>query len=160
LVGQFLRTGDNFNDRQNTNEFTFVAPVAGLYPFRLVHWQNNLGANVAWYSIDSATGNRVLINDPSDPAAIKAFRTSTVPREPYLGEVNPPPGAAGVAATVAITALLGDDDVAVNQGSVRLFLNGAAAPATVSKNGKWTSVTFNPNATRTTVTNTVRLVYG
>ena len=160
LVGQFLRTGDNFNDRQNTNEFTFVAPVAGVYPFRLVHWQNFSGAALAWYSVDEATGQRILINDLSNPAAIKAYRVSTLKREPYVAEVSPSPGAAGVAASAPITVVIGDDDLAVKQGSIQLSLNGTKVTPTISKSGKLTTVVYTPNATRTTVTNILQLVYG
>jgi hypothetical protein len=159
LVGQFLRTGDNFNDRQNTNEFTFVVPVTGVYPFRLVHWQNFSGANLAWYSVDAATGAHILINDPTDARSIKAYRVSNIPREPYLAEVSPAPGAAGVAASAPITVVLGDDDLAVKQGSIQLSLNGTKVAPTTAKNGKFTTLSYNPNATRSAVTNDVHLVY-
>jgi hypothetical protein len=160
LVGEFVRTGDNFNTRQNTNQFTFLAPVDGVYPFRLVHWQNNLGANLAWYSVDAASGDKILINDPADVRSIPAYRVSTLKREPYIGEVSPPPGAAGVAANAPIVVVLGDDDLKVNPSSIQLFLNGAkVTPASVSANAGFTTVLYNPNATRATVTNTVEVVY-
>ena len=48
VVGQFVRTGSNFGDTQNTNEFTFVAPTDGVYPFRLVHWQTHQTSDLGW----------------------------------------------------------------------------------------------------------------
>ncbi|MDB6037952.1 MAG: hypothetical protein JWM99_1793, partial [Verrucomicrobiales bacterium] len=159
VVGQFQRTGDNFNDRENTNEFTFLAPVTGVYPFRLVHWKNFSGATLAWYSVDPTNGQRILINDPSDARSIKAYRASTVPREPYVAEVSPLPGGQGVAATTPIIAVIGNDDLAVNKSSIKLFLNGAQVTPAISTNGNFTTVLYNPNASRTTATNDVQLVY-
>ncbi len=159
LVGQFQRTGDNFNDRENTNEFTFVAPVTGLYPFRLVHWKNFSGATLAWYSVDTATGDRILINDGTDPRAVKAYRATSVPREPYVAEATPSPGAEGVAATTPFTIVLGNDGLAVKPSSIQLLLDGAPVTPTLTQNGNLTTVLYNPNATRTTVTNTLELIY-
>ena len=56
--------------------FNFYAETAGLYPFRLVWFQTRGGAHVQWYSADPATGAPIaLINDTSNPASIKAYRT-------------------------------------------------------------------------------------
>ena len=158
LVGQFVRTGSNFSDRQNTNEFTFVAPVSGVYPFRLLHWQVNGHADLGWYYVNSATGERFAINDPA--GTIPAFRVSTVQREPYVAEVSPAPGGAGFSATTPIKVVLSDDDLAVASGSIKLFLNGTqVTPNSITKAGAVTSILYNPNASRTAVTNTMTLVY-
>jgi len=158
VVGQFVRTGSNFSDSQNTNEFNFVAPVAGVYPFRLVHWQNNKGSDLGWYYVDQSTGNRTLINDPA--GAISAYRVSTVAREPYVAEVYPVPGGSGFPASAPIEIVLSDDDLQVASGSIKLSLNGTAVtPNSVTKSGKLTTVVYNPNALRSTVTNIVQLVY-
>ncbi len=55
-------------------EFEFIAPVSGLYPFRLLYYEGTGGADVEFYSIDPATGLPTLINDPGNPNAIKAYR--------------------------------------------------------------------------------------
>jgi len=158
LVGQFVRTGSNFNDTQNTNEFNFLAPVAGIYPFRLVHWQNYESADLGWYYVDPSTGARILINDPT--GSVPTYRVSTVKREPYVAEVYPVPGGSGFPANDAIEVVLSDDDLEVGAGSIKLYLNGApVTPNSVNKSGKLTTVIYNPNATRTTVTNAVQLVF-
>lgn len=158
VVGQFVRTGSNFNDSQNTNEFNFVAPVAGIYPFRLIHWQNNQGSDLGWYYVDPSTGNRTMINDPA--SSIPAYRVSNVPREPYVAEVYPAPGGSGFAANTPIQVVLNDDDRQVGSGTIKLYLNGTqVTPNSISKSGKITTVTYNPNASRTTVTNNVQVVY-
>jgi hypothetical protein len=67
-----------FHNGGPANEtFDFVAPQSGLYPFRMV-WYERGGAGYAeWFSVDIATGERTLINDPAQPKAIKAYRTVT-----------------------------------------------------------------------------------
>jgi len=159
IVGESQRTGDNFNDRENTNEFTFLAPVTGIYPFRLVHWKNFSGATLVWYSVDTFSGDRILINDPNDDRSVKAYRASTVAREPYIAEISPLPGGQGVAATTPITIVLGNEDKLVNRTSIKLYLNGTQVTPTISTNGNFTTILYNPNASRTVATNDVRLVY-
>ncbi|PYJ05165.1 MAG: hypothetical protein DME25_08890, partial [Verrucomicrobia bacterium] len=55
-------------------QFTFVAPVSGLYPFRLLYYEGQGGADCEFYSFDFDTGERVLINDPASANSIKAYR--------------------------------------------------------------------------------------
>ena len=53
---------------QRRNGFTVVAPVEGVYPFRLVYWQTTRLAILEWYLVlnpGTDTEQRVLINDPS-----------------------------------------------------------------------------------------------
>jgi hypothetical protein len=158
LVGAFVRTGSNFNDTQNTNEFNFVAPVSGIYPFRLVHWQTHQTADLGWYYFDQSTGKRILINDPA--GSLTAYRVSTIQREPFVAEVYPVPGGLGFPADAPIEIVLSDDDLQVATNSIKLSLNGVkVTPNSISKSGKLTTIVYNPNATRTSVTNNVQLVY-
>ena len=55
--------------------FGFVVPQAGVYPFRLVHYQARGGSSLRWFSVD-ANGEQILINDPDNSNALKAYRTS------------------------------------------------------------------------------------
>jgi hypothetical protein len=161
LVGQYVRTAPAFNSQANTNTFTFVAPVSGVYPFRLVHWQNGATftpqADLAWYYVDPVSGNNVLINDPA--SSITAYRVSTIQREPYMAEVYPAPGGQGFAPTDPIKVILSDDNLHVGAGSITLYLNGVQVTPSIGKTNSLTTVLYNPNASRTTVTNNVQLVY-
>src|SRR5213075_50266 len=121
LVGQFTRTGSNFSDTQNTNEFNFVVPVTGVYPFRLVHWQTHQTSDLGWYYVDQSTGKRTLINDPT--GSIHAFRVSSIQREPFVAEVYPVPGGLGFPADAPIEVILSDYDLQVANGSIKLALN-------------------------------------
>lgn len=56
--------------------FGFAVPAPGVYPFRLVAGQQTGEASLEWFSI-LPNGTKVLINDPSDPNSLKAFRART-----------------------------------------------------------------------------------
>jgi hypothetical protein len=166
VVGQYVRTtiGSTFTTGGNTNTFTFIPPVTGVYPFRLIHWApapaagGTSGAELAWYYVDPATTNTILINDLVD-GTIAAYRASTIPREPYVAEVSPTPGGNGFPSTAPIVVVLSDDDLKVGSGSVKLYLDGAQVTPIITKTNTLTTVTYIPNALRTTVTNELELVY-
>jgi hypothetical protein len=69
VVGSFEGAREPFN-----SIFGFVVPAAGIYPFRLVYYQGGGGAALRWFSV-SDTGAQILINDPDNDSALKAFRT-------------------------------------------------------------------------------------
>jgi len=52
--------------------FSFVIPQPGLYPIRLVWYNGGGGANLEFFSYDN-NGNKIPINDPNNPASIKAY---------------------------------------------------------------------------------------
>ena len=56
--------------------FGFNVPQAGLYPMRLVYYQARGGGSVRWFSV-TPSGEQILINDPENPVALKAFRSTT-----------------------------------------------------------------------------------
>lgn len=71
--------------------FDFVVPEAGLYPFRFLWYERGGAAHGEWFSVDVATGQRVLINDLSQPGAVPAFKD---------------PGGAGAAPGVEVSVSL------------------------------------------------------
>jgi len=52
--------------------FSVNVPQAGLYPVRLVYYNGGGGANLEYFSYDDS-GNKIPVNDPNNPAAIKAY---------------------------------------------------------------------------------------
>jgi hypothetical protein len=64
-------------DRGNgtPSTYQFIVQTNGLYPVRLLYWQGRFGGNVEFYSINRTNGVATLINDPGNPAAIKAYPT-------------------------------------------------------------------------------------
>ncbi|MCI0348874.1 MAG: hypothetical protein L0Z53_05555, partial [Acidobacteriales bacterium] len=54
----------------------FAVPEAGIYPLRLVSGQGAGAASLEWFSI-LPDGTKVLINDTSNPNALRTFRART-----------------------------------------------------------------------------------
>lgn len=82
--GYKLSSGRSPNDKEPILAFhnggpanetvDFVVTQAGLYPFRFVWYERGGNAFAEWATEDFANPeNRVLINDPNSPTAIKAF---------------------------------------------------------------------------------------
>ena len=64
-----------FHNNGTANEtFEFVAPKAGLYPFRIVWYERGGAAEFEIFSVNRITGERLLINDPA-VGSVKAFRS-------------------------------------------------------------------------------------
>src|SRR4051812_3938768 len=163
-IGEFERNAPPFTgNTHNENTFQVNAPVAGLYPIRIVYWQTGNGANLQFYTIDEATGDRVLVNDTANDArALKSYIDSNVANAngPYVAEVSPAPGSAGNSASAPVTALIVDGAATVQTSNVKLFLNNAAVtPQTLTKTGNKITLKYDPNATRPDVVNTVRLEF-
>lgn len=63
--------------------FGFAVAEPGLYPFRLVAGQEGGNANLEWFTVQP-DGTRILLNDDSNPNALRTFRarneTTTPPR--------------------------------------------------------------------------------
>jgi hypothetical protein len=85
-----LRSGASFTDpnalvlgvkTSGTYDGTFdvIAEATGLYPFRLVWFERGGGAHLELFTVDPATGDRLLVNDPAQPRAIRAFREVAQP---------------------------------------------------------------------------------
>ncbi len=68
-----LESANNDNGT-GTTEFDFVVPTAGVYPFRLIFFQNTGLCDLEWYSVNRTTGARTLINSAT-PGSVKAYMT-------------------------------------------------------------------------------------
>jgi len=65
--------------------FDIYVQQAGTYPMRLVWDNGNGGANIEWFSVDLETGEKYLINDSTQPEALKAYRgAATVQTPPQI----------------------------------------------------------------------------
>ena len=149
-------------NQHSENTWSVSAPVAGLYPFRILQWQTGHGSSFTFYTIDAATGDRVLVNDLTDPRAIKAFTdsTSAVATGASVAEVSPAPGSAGNSAAAPITALIVDGSTTVATSGVKLYLNGVqVTPQSLTKTGSKVELSYSPNASRTDKANLARLEY-
>ncbi len=90
---------DSFKQFGNVDTLAgFAVPAPGVYPLRLVAGHEGLpgrgntgAANLDWFSF-KADGTKVLVNDPSDPEALKTFRARSAGAVPKL---DPPAAAPG-----------------------------------------------------------------
>ncbi|MEI6342003.1 MAG: hypothetical protein WCR07_08600 [Verrucomicrobiota bacterium] len=161
-IGEFERFAPPFKaDSRNENQWTVNVTAPGLYPMRLVYWQNGRGAALQWYTVTS-DGTRILLNDTSDPRGLRVFRSNSNVEAsgPYVAEVTPSPGSDGNKASSPVTAIIIDGASTVATSGVKLTLNGAAVtPQSLSKSGNKISLQYDPNASRTTANNAVALTY-
>ncbi len=115
------------------NLVTLHAPVSGLYPFRLLHWQTGFGSLLFLFSVDPSTRERILLNDPSDSRALKVYseaRDSQI-LQACVGEVNPFPGASGVKPGAPVKLVLLQATPEIHEGTQKLFINDTlVAPRT------------------------------
>ena len=100
-VAEFQRIARPFaSDQHIENRWTVEAPVAGIYPFRMVYWQTGRAANLQWYNItgSGATEDRLLVNDTVLPfrdqglSAIPPFQSPTPPTSPKSARCPDRPG--------------------------------------------------------------------
>jgi hypothetical protein len=133
------------NGRATAVKFSFVAPQAGIYPFRLV-WENGGGgSHLKWYSLNSS-GNPVLINDLANSGipAYRALPAGTV-SEPVVAGVSPLVGyhSQKLANTNLYLALL-DGTHTLNDSSISLTIDGkpvTGAHLTTQRQGSYLTVT-------------------
>jgi hypothetical protein len=55
--------------------FDFAVTTAGVYPFQLIYFESGGSASCELFSVDLASNTKILVNDLSNPKAIKSFQT-------------------------------------------------------------------------------------
>lgn len=71
-----------------------VVTDSGYYPVRLLWGENGGGAQLEFYFVDFATGNKILVNDlTTGPTAIAAYQDPAALTRPYVVSVAPRTGA-------------------------------------------------------------------
>lgn len=78
-----LRLGERDVAGAAENTFTIYVPAAGVYPLRVVQNQGGGGGSLEWFTL-SDTGTKILLNDTTNPASLKAFRARTVSTPPTV----------------------------------------------------------------------------
>ncbi|MBP8261956.1 MAG: hypothetical protein KA118_20070 [Verrucomicrobia bacterium] len=158
-VGRFTRVVGGHNNWENSNEFNIVALLSGVYGFRLVYFQTGQEAKLVWYSVDPSTGERVHLNLPGDPRAIRVRREGTLPEagDPALVQITPAPFGSGVPLHEPLHVLIDDGVQAVNPDSVRLWINQVEVQPLVERAEPRSGVRYTPPAGGWLPTNLVRL---
>ncbi len=164
LVGEYQRTVTSpfGGNQQNTNFFQISVPQDGIYPFRIVYWQTTRGSLLHFFNV-LPSGQFVLVNDPNSVDAVEGYATVANGGRatgPYVAEVSPVPGASGIPATEPIRVLLGDGVNAIQDSSVRLYLNNVqVTPQSIVRAGDKLGLRYDPSATRTVLSNLVRVEF-
>ena len=168
-VAEFSRNGPPFPNGTelnagNRNEFTVNVPQAGVYPLRLVYWQQTARAMLEWYIVkdpDGPSEERVLINGGNGaPAAFRSVTNAPASVGPFIAEVSPLPDAAGVPSNQPVEILLADGTTTVADASIKLFLNNTqVTPQEQKRVGTRIVIAYTPNAARPNPQNQLRLEF-
>jgi len=143
--------------------FSFYVSQPGFYPVRAI-WENGGGgSNIELFSVKD-DGTFVLVNDGATAGAIKFYQASSVIL-PYVASVSPEPGLFAENRTVnansALKVVLVDGSSAkIDQGSIKLTLNGTPVTPVISTGGKSTTVSYDNSVNLLPVgTNTASITY-
>ncbi|MDP7356800.1 MAG: hypothetical protein QF828_00055, partial [Pseudomonadales bacterium] len=132
----------NVGDPQN-RKFDIYVGEAGLYPFRVLFWENTGPAHIEIYSM--VDGERVLINDPDVAGSIKAFAPKGVTLDEtttdraatgraYIESLSPVADAFGTDKNIRIT-LVNGSLTSLNEGSVKFSYDGEVVSHSVDSDG-------------------------
>ena len=120
----------------STSLFNFFVEEAGLYAFRLTWYEDGGGANCEWW-MQTADGERILINDDSNSDAVVAYvfpTQSGLPGliEPGVAGFTPGNGATGIPAYQDFSVSLVNSGEPIDEASLTLSINGEAKEVSVS----------------------------
>lgn len=137
--------------------FNIYIPEPGYYHFRLL-WENGGGgAAVEWFTVKD-DGTKVLINDATDPDAIKAYMYAAT-AAPYVKEVIPAPNATNVRNDSQIKFVIQEAGTAVDTGSIVMQLNNVTVTPQVSRAASQTTITYTSPELLPRGTNTVSITW-
>jgi hypothetical protein len=98
-----FETANNDNGT-GTTEFEFMVQSAGVYPFRLIFFQNTGPSDLEWYSVDRTNGVATLINS-TNAGSVKAYMSR--PLLPLTSQLILNPQVAGTNVTFSYPTLFG-----------------------------------------------------
>jgi len=142
----------------DNTEFDIAVPSAGLYPVRLLWWEGGGGANLEFYSVRISDGTRILINDPFESDAIKAYHSGLMVT-PAVHSISPFPGITDNDPRHPIRIELIDGIATVADASINLKVDGADVTHTVTNVGLSTIISYSPPALWSPGNHTVELTY-
>jgi len=131
-------------------EANITVTQAGLYPFRLLWWENtgaNSGIEFYTFAPGTTSGNRYLVNDTNQANSIKAFRETTA-SPPLITFATPssttwidPSGTGSVVPPAPLMRVeITDGATTLANNSITFSLDGTNLTGTVTKSGAVTSI--------------------
>lgn len=124
--------------------FFVNAPVAGVYPMRIV-W-NHVDRNDPSLLISTldAQGNKHTLNDTAH-GGLATYSALATPSEPYIKFTSPSPVLRQLAySSYALVVNIADGDIGVDDSSPALTLDGKPVTVTKTRVGDFVSLTYNP----------------
>lgn len=120
----------------------FYVEKSGFYHMRCDWWQGVGAAAVEIASVDPCTGQRILLNDRTNPRAVRVYSEGVGPA--FCRSVAPVAGQTDVDVRSPITILLVDDAVKIDVGSLSVSVNQVAQTFKRSRVGTVTSLVVDP----------------
>jgi hypothetical protein len=141
----------------DNSAINIVVTNAGKYPVRLA-WGESAGtAQLEFYLVDFATGQKILVNNRTNAVRIVSYSDTSALTQPYVRWVSPGPGEGGDPRL--LVAKLQDGTAAtVIPASVSLRLNGSGTASVVKTGGQTVATLTNSTVPPGTVA-TASLVY-
>lgn len=134
-----------------------VVEADGVYPVRLSWWEGGGGANVEFFTV-TPSGEKILVNDRSNPNAVKAYSTGTTTGS--LKDFGVTRSNRGPSGTSKVMATFVNGSTSVDNASIKLLIDNKQVSVTPTTAGGVTSLSYTPTtpfSPGTTHTNT--LVY-
>lgn len=116
-----------------------IVSEAGVYPFRLSHWEGGGGAHVELFYVDKATGQRTLLNDPEDLSIPKVYREASGSR-PSIARALPVENWVGAFPDEDVIIDIRDGAIPVIDGTIAMLINNVDQQISKSKSGNVTTV--------------------
>jgi len=123
--------------------FTIFVPKPGIYPFRLIWWNGTGSAGIEWFTVQE-DGTKVLLNDPTNPDALKVYPTAAS-EPPYVSMVSPAPGASRVRNDCSISLELASGSTGVDLSSIQLWVNSEQVQPQIQSQAGKVTVKYTPD---------------
>jgi hypothetical protein len=120
----------------------FVITADGDYPFRLLFYQGAGNASLEWMIQNMATGEKVLINDESNPGAVLAFQTGS-PRA-TLTKMLPASGYGPAKVNQGVEFQITNGRTALT-GTPTLVVDGTSVTPSIVSGGGVTTISWSPS---------------
>jgi hypothetical protein len=136
--------------------FNIVVTEEGYYPLRVLWWEGGGGANIEIFSV--VDGAKVLVNDPDNADAIKAYNIGNSTSRTYFGSVSPEQDDPTVVEN-SISATIIEDGTKAKSGSIKVLLNGEEVDASVQSADGVVTVTAEPDGGLGLGSHTAKIVF-
>jgi hypothetical protein len=141
LVGEF----DGKRGGGSTTFRVFVQQ-AGVYAARLMHYNGQRGANVAWWTqvnTNLAGGTNILINDSTNLGFLAFQAIDPSMAHAYFSKVDPPISGFAVPVLEGVHLAIVDGATPLSSSSLTLMVDNAVVTPVVAKSGNVTTIDYN-----------------